>query len=88
MTIKTGDLCMVVRPKLCCGSVINMGKVFIVAGIDSTMNEWCPICKYRSNGAVTTADAGGDKHFRFERLIKIDPPAIPETTEREQEETT
>jgi hypothetical protein len=81
--IKVGDLVMVVKPQPCCGRTEFIGTTFEVTEIRNGMGE-CFYCKqrYRSIGA-SRLNSGG--FFDVHRLIKIDPPALPESLEREKE---
>jgi hypothetical protein len=82
MSIKVGDLVMIVKPKACCGKG-KLGYVFTVHQIDNTWGR-CVDCGYRDDGVphAVTADGFG---IDLERLIKIDRPALPESLEREKE---
>lgn len=88
--IKAGDLVMVVKPTVCCGNYKNMGRVFVVTRLAGGFGL-CGLC----NRSIDDIDAltpfvgkhGHNLWFSASRLIKIDPPALPESIEREQETT-
>lgn len=72
MSIKSGDLVMVVKPALCCGSAGNIGRIFTVLEI-SHFEGRCIYCGHVSTEArVMLSENGG---IRLGRLKKIDPPA-------------
>jgi len=87
--IQAGDLVMVVRWP-CCG--INVGKVAKVARIDTIMGVYCTSCRFDYRGP--NADLENDCMIHqlacapLSCLIRIDPPALNETTETEREITT
>lgn len=71
MTIKTGDLVMVVKPSPCCGTMSRVGLTFKVAGIVGRAR--CHHCgEINTNGSVRASHNLG---FSAKRLKKIDPPA-------------
>lgn len=76
MSIKKGDLVMVVIPSKCCGSAKDIGKVFIAGGHYSGPQH----C--RSCGDETVEDTvwiSGERAVRpVYRLKKIDPPSTGE----------
>ncbi len=77
--IKVGDLVMVVRGMPCCGISKTLGKPFIVAGIKTNTLPCC-FCK-KVERSIDALDSG--QWVPFHQLTRIDPPAIPETTEQE-----
>jgi len=82
--ISVGDLVMVVRGHEC-----GIGYTFVVA--DLIPGQWehirCVICGHRwKPGNALLAYDGIDRWHSVDRLIRIDPPAIPETTHTETEE--
>ena len=82
MSIKVGDLVMVVKPTTCCGNPARVGKIFEVQSIEtlSICCQWCGDLRV----AMTASDQ--DDYARdINRLIKIDPPSLPESLEREKE---
>lgn len=80
MTIKAGDLVMVVRPSPCCGDTTYVGRVF-VAGVVERAILGCKLCGSEDlvmcveNGAVWPD--GVAVAIETECLIRIDPPADP-----------
>jgi hypothetical protein len=89
--IKAGDLVMMVRGHEC--AMESVGYIpFVVTGFASPWGGgWeCPKCGQRSAGPNEVAAIGWfSKRIRIpiSWLRKIEPPAIPETTERETEVT-
>jgi hypothetical protein len=80
--IKVGDLVMVVRGSSCCDLSHFMGLPFAVHSVQFVQSE-CVRC-----GAVKETNlVCRDQYYGFEEstVIKIDPPAMPESTEREKE---
>jgi hypothetical protein len=86
MDIKVGDLVMVVKPKPC-GCAGSIGKLFIVTGFDRRPVVFlCSSCGHEWGETSTPGVLGlEDKSINPARLIKIDPPALPESLEREKE---
>jgi hypothetical protein len=83
--IKAGDLVMVVKPAPCCGSTKAIGWTFVVSSIERRPGA-CLSCN-----AIVDDDmrAWGLKRWGIlvSRLIRIDPPALPESVETEREVT-
>jgi hypothetical protein len=85
MDIKAGDLVMVVRPNVCCGSTKYLGHVATV--VDVAMGE-ASVCLYCGDTrsvakVVLSSGVSGDSS----RVRKIDPPALPESITKDQELT-
>jgi hypothetical protein len=80
--IKVGDLVMVVKPAVCCGSVNSIGRIFPVEGIERVYGQ-CAHCGMR--GHEYGAKIANGRYVLLTRIIKIDPPALPESLEREKE---
>jgi hypothetical protein len=78
--IKVGDLVMVVKPSACCGRLDFIGKTFIALEFKIGLSN-CVYCGHRED---RTNIVGGEFMFHIHRLIKIDPPALPESMEREK----
>lgn len=81
--IQAGDLVMVVRPTPCCGNGTYIGSVYKVA----YMRRNCAMhCNYCRKQAVTSfaLDGNYDGHA-VEELIRIDPPALPESVDTNRE---
>jgi glutamate/tyrosine decarboxylase-like PLP-dependent enzyme len=83
--IKVGDLVMVVKPAPCCGSNNSLGRVFTVGSREPKSKLWCPKCGHVSHRTDVHAVDVGVAFVQAERLIKIDPPALTESLEREKE---
>ena len=88
--IKAGDLVMVVKPMPCCGNLSWLGRIFKAGLVESCRYE-CEACGRRS--IEVTAECGGVApggevySVEISRLMKIDPPAQPESTETRKEIT-
>jgi hypothetical protein len=82
--IKAGDLVMVVRPMPCCGNARSIGKVFEVRRVTRDLAR-CPHCK--TEFEETYANAVNGRGWEVPRLIRIDPPALPESIDAEREVT-
>lgn len=86
MTIRPGDLVMVVRPTLCCGSTRRIGHTFAVLYVDGNTLGECRTCGkwYRSVDAVYRVDDRGNSWAEpLSRLIRIDPLSEPESVTQE-----
>jgi hypothetical protein len=81
--IKMGDLVMVVKPQPCCGGDRGVGRLFEVEAIENDYST-CVHCKAISKSTYAKRPNVND-WVSFSRLIKIDPPALPESLEREKE---
>lgn len=86
--ISVGDLVMVVRGHEC--SVAKAGGIpWTVTGIVEPIGGgyYCDICKRHSAWGEERAATGYKKgsHAPLSWLIRIDPPAIPETVEQREE---
>lgn len=87
--IKAGDLVMVVRPTPCCHRQEAIGYTFVVSGVDEGMGlcahcGWMELKSAALDGSFTHGYRTG---YQFSRLIKIDPPAEPESTTTDREVT-
>jgi hypothetical protein len=82
--IKAGDLVMVVKAQPCCGSPMGLGLFFTVSSVESFPNM-CLCCAKTTVSVVVCPDPRGG--YPIQRLIKIDPPALPESIERKKELT-
>ena len=84
MSIKVGDLVMVAKPMPCCGNGV-FGKVFQVVYIKNEKAR-CPYCKKLDEMSCAGFDGQYlTTGYPIDRLIKIDPPSLPESLEREKE---
>lgn len=87
--IAAGDLVMVVRGRQCCGWPSAIGKVFVVQAVVIGSNCYCDACKTevpddiaRTGGLSPRGRLVG---IELSRLIRIDPPALPESVETDRE---
>ena len=85
-TIRKGDLVMVVRPREC-GCIGHVGAIFYVASVRPSKIVYCEDCGYRFFNATVATASDADSVTALSRLIKINPPAIEDSTERERETT-
>lgn len=83
--IKPGDLVMVVLPSVCCGRTDSIGNV----GIVQLNPSWatyaqCDVCGRtdRNTHMYRTIEGGG---YHIDTLKRIDPPALADENEAEQE---
>jgi hypothetical protein len=86
--IKVGDLVMVVKPAPCCGSTKNIGKIFKVTELSAGGICSCGALTKINEKCARTGDMtknGLHISYQVNRLIKIDPPSLPETIETEKE---
>jgi hypothetical protein len=84
--IKAGDLVMLVRGHECLMARAG-GIPFIVTKVAQSLpgGFTCAACGQKGAQAGLYADGYESRHIPLQWLKRIDPPAIPETTEREQE---
>jgi hypothetical protein len=82
--IKAGDLVMVVRGTPCCNQLGAVGSVYQVVAV-GTATGYCSRCGTEHYGESVY------KRSDFSQwrscVIKIDPPALPESIERKKELT-
>ncbi len=83
--IKAGDLVMVVKPRPCCAKGL-LGVVFTVAAVKppSTGLIHCD-CGATYEVLAPVAWRADDRVAELWRLIKIDPPAQPESVDTDNE---
>lgn len=87
MTIKAGDLVMVTRPTICCGSAYGIGMVFTAGDIKEGIGL-CMHCGKNQVGAATSIPNSTNRCATY-RLTKIDPPAAQsEETQTKELQTT
>lgn len=83
--IRQGDLVMVVRSNGCvCCAQRSLGRVFRVA----TLRKYrlrCDCGRITHNEPTLSAGDGGQRGYAISRLIKIDPPSIPEFSKTDEE---
>ncbi len=90
--IQVGDLVMVVKSQPCCGALSRVGQVFRVKELNQNSFACLACGNVRSSGDLLARtgkrnpDGAHDAVF-VSRLIKIDPPALPESVETEKELT-
>jgi hypothetical protein len=82
--IKAGDLVMVVRGAPCCGATKFLGMPFKVFDV-RTKEAQCNICGKGGIWPIVCVDK--TYAFHMSEVIKIDPPAPPESIERKKELT-
>ena len=86
MTIKAGDLVVVVKPTTCCGNSIEMGHIFRVSGVHFASGSCTKCAKYL--GAVWyAAREGFNGGFLLPEIKKIPPLDEPEREDRKEELT-
>lgn len=84
--IQEGDWVMVVKPQPCCGRPSGMDVVFKVEDISPYGQDfYCEYCGH--DGIGPQAYNVGVEWFGISRLIRIDPPALPETIDTDREVT-
>jgi len=84
--IKVGDLVMVVKPQLCCGHAGRIGSVFTVT--DAMVSfAICGDCGRADNKVPLIYGHSEGYAVHAARLVKIDPPSMPETIETQDEVT-
>ena len=84
--MKAGDLVMVVKPSTCCGSASAVGKVFVVNEVSETWILKCSHCAAIFDGKASSLyEEGVEAAVLVSRLIKIDPPELPESVEIKEE---
>jgi hypothetical protein len=84
MSIKAGDLVMVVKPTICCGRAI-FGKPFTAGPVRmSTDPSWCGWCS-TANAATMITELPDGTVIPLWRLKKIPPLSELEGKERERE---
>ena len=82
--IKAGDVVMVVKPTPCCGSKNKIGFAFRVVSVIRLADGQCWGCGKRFSATIADVEGGGFGP-QLSRLIRIDPPALPESVETERE---
>ena len=78
MTIKAGDLVMVVRPTPCCDNKDLIGTVFVAGNVVPRQLWSCCIC--RRSRFATSVFIRHDELVDVARIKKIDPISDPEET--------
>lgn len=85
MSIKVGDFVMVVRPTVCCGNARAIGLTYKVTEFYDGLVR-CMACQEVLRASVANGEGiACGVGVNVSRLIKIDPPALPETIESENE---
>ena len=82
--IKAGDLVMVAKAMPCCGANFKIGYPFTVKEIYFKKYGECGHCGHKIPNSFAALDYSGWP-FSMDRLIKINPPSIDESTETKQE---
>jgi hypothetical protein len=82
MSIKVGDLVMIVRPKTCCHNYkLGIPRTVIAFALSEYQ---CFHCRHEHPTAFL-AQLDNQDWVLVSRLKKIDPPELPESLEREKE---
>lgn len=80
MTFKKGDPVMVVKPSLCCGGMDDIGRVFVVAAVESGEGWECAGCGDEGDGLVQALE-NEDSAYDTRCLIKLDHPGVEDCLE-------
>lgn len=83
--IQAGDLVMLVRGMPCCGAAEKLGHVFVVSSVE-VLASTCGTCGAKTPARLVAVHQSGSV-ASFSRLIRIDPPALPESVETDREVT-
>lgn len=83
MSIKAGDLVMIVRPSPCCIKPDAMGYIF-TAGRVVHSDTTCLTCGHY-NGPQSVVEFEPDHFVEESRLIKIDPNALKDDVPEKEE---
>ncbi len=86
MNIRPGDLVMVIAPEACgCLDAQMGGPRLVIEVAPASDDPSCTIC-YRPlpDGPVACLKGHEDFYVSMNRLIKIDPPALPESIETDE----
>lgn len=87
--IKAGDLIMCVKPSLCCGVSKGIGKTATVTAVESA-TVICSDCgheQFLENAIFGERPDGRQGYVERSRVIKISPPAMPESITNDEELT-
>lgn len=88
--IKAGALVTVVRPTPCCRNASAIGTTFVVQSVVRRQRVRCIHCgtiEIASEAAIGAWIAGEPVAYQLYRLIRIDPPARPESVATDEEIT-
>lgn len=77
-TVTAGDLVRVVLPRACCGSHIDTGLEYRVSRVAIGLVH-CRLCGFERRTFVCVNGPG--KGTPASMLIRLDPPALPESVE-------
>lgn len=70
--IKVGDLVVVVRPQVCCGSTKRLGAIFTAEYITGGAN-YCANCETKFSNSVDAWQRGMEWSMPVDRLKRIPP---------------
>jgi hypothetical protein len=82
--VTAGDLVRVVLPTLCCGNRSDVGAEYHVRAVEAGLAE-CQKC--RAVTEVVVCLSADDSGIPAGMLVRIDPPALPESVEDVREVT-
>jgi hypothetical protein len=85
--IKVGDLVMVVKLRTCCGAGVLGEPEIVVDANGRKAFVTCDCGNVEFNDPLIYVKLSDGTYCQKSRLIKIDPPALDETTESERELT-
>lgn len=86
MTIQPGDLVVCVRSQPCCNKTFGMWRTFTVGEVWTGQSR-CTACGHVTDSPVACPVFEVFGGFLVSRLIKINPPAINESTKTVEELT-
>lgn len=78
--IRKGDLVMVVRPAPCCGIAKKIGYTYRAHAVSEPMLIMCINCRRIVTTRLVEDGQPDEGGYRIECVIKIDPPALDEST--------
>lgn len=82
MTFKKGDLVMVAKPGVCCGGTEDIGRVYMVSGVESGEGWMCAGCGNEDEEAVQALE-NENSAYDTRCLIKLDHPGVDDFLEVE-----
>jgi len=82
VTIRPGDLVMVVRPTPCCGDKSAVGKIYKVGAV--ALSDFACGCGAEPEDLLAAFDVANKLAFEVTRLIRIDPLSEPESVTQEE----
>lgn len=82
--IKAGDLVMVVKPSPC-GCNHDVGSVYVVTHKETSKWAYCDFCDFRIEDGIVLVCDRKNHGTEIDRVIKIAPPALPESITTNQD---